>query len=843
MLTASASGRSAELPCFRILLEDEGIYAIAYEELRAAGLPAAEIDSDRLALRHRDTPKPLWIEDGGDGRFGPGDHLELLGERLAGEHSYHHPHADLNVYRLCFPGKKSPLTPWSGAPFFKGEEPEAAASRMGNALTSRWHFEEDLLRRYVPRSEGTVPDAWYWAQLSHLEREPFRLSLDPDPAAGGAVSLAVELRGLSSPKAATELHGEDGFSDHRVDVYVNGQRVGSAEWNGQERQRIEIPTVPAAALRPGADEVALKVPRRWLEEGVEAIIDLVLLDWIEVRLPDRGRLGDRQARFELAAQPGQRLVLTTRRGAGLAVYTPTGVRIGPDRMERRETADETTHAFAAPADSPVLYAVPHGSHLTAAAIERQRPSELRDTSRQADYLMIVHPRLRQAIEPLAAFHRERGLTVEVVDVREVYDAFNHGIVDPRAIRDLIAHAVRQWRPPAPRFVLLVGDASWNGKNLPGAGAEHRNLIPTGYADCHRHYAASDNGFVTLGAADGLPELAIGRLPLAEPTDVVAVVEKIVRYVRAAPVGPWRREILWISSEDPSYVRGTARLARAAAGRGFDSRELLPHAGQANEVHRLELRQALARGPLLVHFLGHGARGLWRTGTPDWQKETDLFTVDDLDLLPPRPNLPMVLSMTCATAPFDSPTEGSLGEKLLRLPDRGAVAVLAASWLNTPSPEASRALIEELTHPGTTIGEAILRSKRRVHGDRHFVETYNLLGDPALELHLPKLKVTIEAAPDGSGIVATVPRAGFAGRAIVDWLDRSDRLLTSRQLPVEGAALRASRPADAASPAKVRVYVWNEDEAIDGIGALALDQAPISPDSKPSAKSVVSRRRP
>ena len=97
-------------------------------------------------------------------------------------------------------------------------------------------------------------------------------------------------------------------------------------------------------------------------------------------------------------------------------------------------------------------------------------------------------------------------------------------------------------------------------------------------------------------------------------------------------------------------------------------------------------------------------------------------------------LPLVLSMTCYSAPFDHPTADSIGEKLLREPGKGAVAVFAASWRNGPREEWSRALFEELLQ-GDTVGEAIVRVKRlSSHPD--LIRQYNLLGDPALRLALP-----------------------------------------------------------------------------------------------------------
>ena len=99
------------------------------------------------------------------------------------------------------------------------------------------------------------------------------------------------------------------------------------------------------------------------------------------------------------------------------------------------------------------------------AIVLERPSRLTDTSTRADYIMIAHRRLREAIEPLAEFHRSQGHDVEVVDLQDIYDEFAGGVARPWALRDFLSHAYHRWSRPAPRFVLLVGDASWNGKDV------------------------------------------------------------------------------------------------------------------------------------------------------------------------------------------------------------------------------------------------------------------------------------------------------------------------------------------------------------------------------------------
>src|SRR5262249_45956553 len=100
--------------------------------------------------------------------------------------------------------------------------------------------------------------------------------------------------------------------------------------------------------------------------------------------------------------------------------------------------------YAGPARVPTLRAV--------------RATDLRDAQPGYDYLIVAHPSLLEAIEPLAQYHRAHGMRVEVVDVDDVYDQFGGGIAHPRAIRDLVAWGTDHWRVK-PRYLLLVGDAS------------------------------------------------------------------------------------------------------------------------------------------------------------------------------------------------------------------------------------------------------------------------------------------------------------------------------------------------------------------------------------------------
>lgn len=732
---------------FKILTEQAGVYRLTYEALEAAGLrPGTD---EPFALLNRDRAVPIWRRDA-DGRFGPGDEILFRAEHLLGEHSYHHDHSRYNVYFLVA-GADGPALRTIDPPPLTGAPPRATLGGVE-------HFEEDvLLMRFGGTAEGRrAADAWFWERLTQIDPKPFRLPLelgDYDPE--GDLRLRIALRGWSRPFGRRQAE----VPDHVVEVTLNGQPIGATEWHSQEEHLLEISSIDPEIVRRGRSFLEIRVPERTPPGEEEPMIDVVLLNWVELEYARRGGLGDRGQETLDIVEHDRRVVVTHTAASSRVLAFGDGTLHRP-----ASTADGTEHGFLVPTPAPErLVVVLNDDYLEPVAVLPDVLTDLRATTRRADYLMIAHPSLLEAVEPLAAFHRRRGLAVEVVNVFDIYDEFNHGIVHPRAIRDFVAFTREHWRPPGPRFVLLVGDASWDVKNeqpdprnyadwtyVPGEVRKgrsnrmtpydeeaplDRNLIPTWKYYGAQGHAASDNYFVAVEGDDHLPDLAIGRFAVVTPDEVSAVVHKTIRYMSSALAGPWSRSILWITNESPSFQQRSDALAEEMGARGFTAQKIYPSTEDAdNSEHQAALLAALDHGQLLVHFLGHGGRYIWRTGPPDYRKNHDLFTLDHLDRLTPSDRLPVVLSMTCYSAPFDHPAADSIGEKFVRLADRGAVAVFAASWRNSPSADLSRFLLEEIVDR-PTLGEAIVAAKRRTER-RDLVETYNLLGDPALELQLP-----------------------------------------------------------------------------------------------------------
>lgn len=865
-MTWSASASATQV--FKLTLTEASVYQVRYEELAAAGLRAPSVNSAALSLSTSGSPVPLWVEDGGDGQFGVGDWVEFVGLPLAGEVSYANEFINHNTYLLRMGEKKTQETASRlEAPSTTKKEHKRHRDTASPVQPYVFrHLEEDrLLTRFRPKDE-TMQELWYWAKLTHLDQKPFTVSLDlGDRLATSAEPLTVRLSFRGWSHAANRTPSS--LADHRVEVLFNDVMVGSGEWNGQESYQLDV-QVPAKVLSPTHNVVTLRIPKRLPPPTANSqpatpatpatpLVDVVLCNWLEVTYPrDPMVAGPEPVRFVVPAeQPDRTLALSSKADARLTLYGQNGTRIAVPATDKDARKERFQNRVVLPEAETVFYAVVDKSFKTVTSVTLDQPSQLRAKTNRADYLMIVPSRLREAIMPLVTFHQQRGLVVSVIDIEDVYDEFRHGILHPRALRDLIAYAYHQWEKPAPRFVLLVGDASWDGKNSRVEDANYsdwtyrpgetirfgkntstaytddhlgsvRNLIPTWNYNTFEGHAASDTWFAEVDGDDFYPDVAIGRFPVTEPSEVAAIVKKTIHYMERPEVGPWRRSMLWITNDESHFQASSDTLAATLTTAGFAAHKIYPQMQDVdNAQHQERLRSAFDEGQLLVHFYGHGGRYIWRTGPPDLRKNHDLFTLADLDRLAPTGRLPIVLSMTCYSAPFDHPTADSIGEKFLRLPNRGAIAVFAASWRNSPSINFSQVVVQELAKPGT-IGEAIMRAKR-LEKDRLLVETYNLLGDPAVPLALPQLPVTLTLENHNANsamVTAEVGAQAVPSRALIEWLDQAGEVVHHQEVTVPQPRFTATydgAPERFATVRTVRAYVWNAKANIDGVGGVAV----------------------
>jgi hypothetical protein len=520
--------------------------------------------------------------------------------------------------------------------------------------------------------------------------------------------------------------------DHRVAVFWNGHDVGTAAWDGAAAFVFEA-VIAGQHLNEGENELRLQ-PRDPIG------IDASFLDWVEVTYSRRNLFGlDSQTSIAL---PGDGAAVIADAGEGaVSFYDLDFPRVSlVDAKSGRVRLSVADGPERGPGERRFQVVRPGGAYAPE-RIEVRRPPDLRAAGLGADFLIIVHPSLEAAARRLAIAREREGLRTLVVSIEDVYDLFRDGSFDPGALRDFLTHARTRWSP-RPKYVLLFGDASWDYRkavkppatltNLAsGLDLRDHQLVPTERWQSPFGTAPSDSS-LAMSEGEELPDLAIGRFPATSPEEAEAMVDKTLDFGRhgAALLG----EGQVMSDDFAVHRRGAEGLARELEARGYRAGRTF---GRIEGTPTAALVDLLDRGPQVAIFVGHGSRVVWRIGPrPDIEKGWDALSLADLDRLEGRRGLPLVLALTCYANAFDHPFADSMGEKLLRLPRRGAIAAIAPSWRSDPPFAFAHAFVAALGAPVTPrLGDAYLTALRSGL-DEVSVRTMTLLGDPTLTFAQP-----------------------------------------------------------------------------------------------------------
>ena len=687
----------------KIHVEEDGIVHITYPRLREAGVDLGGVEPATIKLTYRGQEIPIRIVGEGEGVA-----IEFYG--TANESKY----SDANIYWLTVgqtAGKRVAERPAS---------PEDAAS-FPSSFRATLHREEDLL--YWSKAPQAA-DHWCWRLLTAPSSATFTFDLPHLTDGDGFLKVSL-LGGTSSPAQP----------DHHVRIHLNGHLVADATWDGVEGTLVET-AIPRSVLLVGENALVIEAPG-----DTEAKADVVLLDGFEIGYQRRFIAEDDQLRFEGSAGDYRIAGFSQPDVEIFDITDPADViRLTGQTVEREGDAYTVFFSDSGTGQRRVLAVSPEAM-VKPTRIARPpsppklggtgaAPADLRVPDQQADTIVITHPDFRGSLDPLVEWRESQGLKVVVATIDEVYDEFSHGLADPAAIRDFLRYAHEHWASPAPRYVLLVGDASYDYRD--NLKAPNKDLVPTYLLETHFvGETASDNWFVRLDD-DGLPDMAIGRLPVKSAAEVRAVVDKIVGYERNPASGEWRERALFVADDEPVFEATSDDLIESYLPPDYRAIRVYLSAFADPEESGARIVEEINEGVAIVSYIGHAAIDVWA-------KER-MFASEDIASLKNEGKLPFFVTMTCLDGYFHHPKADCLAEELLLAGGKGAVAVFAPTSESLPGDQdvLAKALFEALfAGDVSTVGEAVMRAKRSLpHGGRGYedlIETYTLLGDPALRL--------------------------------------------------------------------------------------------------------------
>ncbi len=226
-------------------------------------------------------------------------------------------------------------------------------------------------------------------------------------------------------------------------------------------------------------------------------------------------------------------------------------------------------------------------------------------------------------------------------------------------------------------------------------------------------------------------MAVGRIPAQTAEQVATAVAKTLAYEQSPDAAGWSSRALFVADDkQDSFQQISDDLAANYLPADYQVEKI--YLGQTDDANAAVIEQ-LDQGVGVLTYVGHGSMNVWA--------QEKILSTDDAGALR-NDALPFMMTMTCLVGYFHHPQATSMGEALLFNQNGGVVGALVptSESLATDQSELASNIYTHLFGDAGTVGEAIMLGKQDLSAERDLmqdlIETFTLLGDPALRLQRP-----------------------------------------------------------------------------------------------------------
>ncbi|MCB9045737.1 MAG: type IX secretion system sortase PorU [Chitinophagales bacterium] len=792
--TADVNSPLATGTWYKVSVPSTGLYKVDYNflstQLGVTGIPSSQIrvfghggkmlpeQNPQTGVKGL-TENAIWVNDGGDGKFDPGDYFVFYAQgpvnwvpnsdrsMLVQEKNYY---ADKGYYLLNFDAKaEKRVTTQINKP---------SGNLIVNTYSGAVLHEEDLAN---PQNFGK---RWWGEEFSSAPGKENTHSFTLDI---GSMLDTVEFRthvvNTSTAPGIFTL-SLDGKQMSTLDVSATNNYDYAPKAMGQEA----IWRLP----HPGKSATITITYNTNSSEGS---------GWLDyIRVNGRRPLsveGNSNVFCDLNSV-GAGNVATYRvsnAGSGTQVWDVTDPQ-NPVRMDGNLVGGNV-YEFVQDASSLHRFAVVNDAgSLDAPEFVATVPNQNLYGSAPVDFIIVTHPDFKTAAEKLAEFHRKRsGMRVIVATTTQVYNEFSSAGQDISAIRDfarMFYERAGMNDADMPRYLLLLGDASYDYKDRIKSNT---NFVPTFEAlesfDFLNTYS-NDDFFGFLDAGENIErydivnalDIGVGRIPAKSAEEADRVVDKIIHYKSPATLGAWRLNALFVADNEDAageHLDDAETMVRTVAERSNihnpvkvyeDAIQFIstPGGQRAPDANKA-INDGIFKGLFMFNYNGHG-----NTSVLSHER---ILTKDDYNKWRNIDKMPFMVTATCDFGQFDQPSFVSSGEELMLKSDGGVIATLTTTHLvyayanEILNREFLSAQFEHINGRWNTFGDAMRIGKNGTYSKASSTSDvvknfrkFALLGDPALEPNFPRYFIHTTSVKDGATGTGT-NTIGALGEYIID----------------------------------------------------------------------------
>src|SRR4030095_5629078 len=224
-----------------------------------------------------------------------------------------------------------------------------------------------------------------------------------------------------------------------------------------------------------------------------------------------------------------------------------------------------------------------------------------------------------------------------------------------------------WGKPSPRYVVLLGDATYDPQLF--LGGSWASPLPTLWGKTSYLWTALDPALGAVNGEDDLPALAIGRIPARSVEEAESLVAKLVAWEDSGQGLLGKVALAADKADAAGDFEAEAADIQASFLSGRDTAVL--KVGELGSATRPAIQAALDGGLSLLSYVGHGSSAIWAT--------ENVWNSWDAPKLLAQSRQPLLLTMNCLNGYFVAAGFDSLSESLGKNAGRGGLRVGRTVW--------------------------------------------------------------------------------------------------------------------------------------------------------------------
>ena len=734
----------------KLYIAQDGVYRINKTDFNNAGISVTTIDPRSVKVLYKGNQVPIYFDGESDGVFGDNDFFDFYGIRNKGgltkyingisidntvmytKDEYNNNYSDTSIYWI----------EWGGANGLRMTDVSSSnsfASYPSPYFFESVHKENDLVyslgehindtdyRYFNP--EFVQGEGWYWSQLSDLfsVRDSTKLK---NPFKSEQPLCKINFFAYPNANDTNRLRV-------RFDNYVLGiyKTIGYKYYD----TTISFPSIYIDSTAERSKFIFTYFDSTGLGPPRVPPFGNVYFDYFKFTYPSLFKFFENNLFADLSVNTS---VDTTSKRFRVSGFTsPNGLTLYDVRNGIRITnysVSGDTLSFSAKSNAN-LRITNSNVYLKPFRIKQKQVANL--VTGAADYLIVYHPDFVNAAEQLRQ-HRQSYDTLRSVkaSVEDIYDVFNYGMEDPKAVRAFVKNAYVTWTAPKPRYLCLFGRGSLDAKKNSNSSQFYINYVPAYGNPSSEGYF----GNVNDSARVYVPHVAVGRLPAYSIQEANDIVSKIISYdnQRNNLSSWWKKDIMITGGLYRGEQTGFQIDANSMISTYFTPNPLRmatdkiyrnDSAGGINFQYSDSIINTFNRGALFFNYIGHAGNGTWDNG------------LENPDLLSNGSRLPLIFSMTCFTGKNAINEFRGFGEKFIYLQNKGAIGFVGnTGWTFSGNGiTLNRRFLDAMKNGSRRQGEmmrsAVMAdsvSGANNYNSRFTLNTYALLGDPASKILLP-----------------------------------------------------------------------------------------------------------